>query len=57
MKTPQIIETKDQQFFAFIKDSKKEDIIAHFTDENNKPWEYLDHDKYSSISILIYSPA
>lgn len=55
MRTPLYNDSKDNKFFTMIKDNKKEDIIAHFKDYDNKPWEYLDHDKLTSNQSILFS--
>ena len=40
-------------FFSLIRDNKKAEIQLHFQDTDNRPWEYLDVDNFSSNKKLI----
>ncbi len=40
--------TDEDLFYSFIKEGKLEEIITHFENSNNKPWEYLDKEGYTS---------
>ena len=42
------ITEQEKIFFSYIKEGRKEEIIAHFKDTATTLWEYKDGDGYSS---------